>query len=422
VEINATWIAHEYTVTFYIDNVFFSEVTGPVGTPLSAPEIYPPTGYSFAGWDIEIPTEIPANNLDIHGSYTANSYTLSFYIDGVLLTAITAEYDSPITAPTPPAVTGKNFVSWSAEVPERMPAENMNINGIYEFIDYTVSFYVLGELVDSFTFHYGDSITPPVIPDVPGRYTFLGWAPAIPEAMPAEDCSFGAVIEIEKATVAFDLNGGTGTVPAEINDEIGTLIELPAQGDITREGYVFLGWATTPDAVQALESFEIPMYGQTLYAVWQPAALPEIIELEGSTAVVDNDNGFIYGLSQGITEAAIMNYIGCTGNARIEFEYSFTMGTGTAVKLIDNSTGEVLATYYIVIFGDIDGDGSISSSDCSQLLNAVAYNVDLPVGSAYYYAANIDGADGLSAIDASNLLNAVAFNISINQATGTTEV
>ncbi|NLB36331.1 MAG: hypothetical protein GX824_03385, partial [Clostridiales bacterium] len=97
---------------------------------------------------------------------------------------------------------------------------------------------------------------------------------------------------------------------------------------------------------------------------------------------------------------------------------TFNIGTGTEVRLIDNATNEVLKTYYIVIFGDIDGDGRITSLDSSALLNVVSYNADISYDSPYYYAADIDGWSGISSIDASNLLNVVSFNADIDQTTG----
>ncbi|NLB36290.1 MAG: hypothetical protein GX824_03170, partial [Clostridiales bacterium] len=101
---------------------------------------------------------------------------------------------------------------------------------------------------------------------------------------------------------------------------------------------------------------------------------------------------------------------------------TFNIGTGTEVRLIDNATNEVLKTYYIVIFGDIDGDGRITSLDCSALLNVVSYNADISYDSPYYYAADIDGWSGISSIDASNLLNVVSFNADIDQTTGNVEI
>lgn len=70
----------------------------------------------------------------------------------------------------------------------------------------------------------------------------------------------------------FDANGGTGTM---INQEIENSAALPAN-TFTREGYVFIGWATALDGdvayadgaeITATKSDKGP---QTLYAVWAP--------------------------------------------------------------------------------------------------------------------------------------------------------
>jgi len=410
----------EYSVKFYINNELVKTVTGPAGTAVTPPTL-PAEGYTFSGWSPSVPSSMPTQNLDIYGTLTINSYTVEFVLDGTTIQSQLLEYGSPITPPTVTIPTGYSFSGWSPAVNATVPARNVTYSGTLTANSYTFTFYLNGGYYRSVTLPYGSVVTPPAV-DIPEGYSFSGWTPEVPAMMTAENKSFYGTLRENTVTVSFDLNGGTGTTPAPVTDVIGTVIALPAKGDISREGYNFLGWATTPDASEALNSFVIPSQGQTLYAVWQLAVLPEIVAIEGSGAVIDNDRNLIFGLSQGINVTSILGFITSTGNTRLEFEFSFNMGTGTAVKLIDNASNEVLETYYIVIFGDIDGDGIISSSDCSILLNAVAYNVSLPEDSAYYYAANIDGASGLSAIDASTLLNVVAFNTTLNQSTGTTEV
>ena len=44
------------------------------------------------------------------------------------------------------------------------------------------------------------------------------------------------------------------------------------------------------------------------------------------------------------------------------------------VELIDNKTGEVLETFYIVIFGDIDGDGTVTYGDDVDVGDYMAWN------------------------------------------------
>lgn len=49
------------------------------------------------------------------------------------------------------------------------------------------------------------------------------------------------------------------------------------------------------------------------------------------------------------------------------------MGTGIKVDLIDNATTEIIETYTLVIFSDVNGDGSIDSLDAGILFDTENY-------------------------------------------------
>ena len=70
-------------------------------------------------------------------------------------------------------------------------------------------------------------------------------------------------------TVTFNGNGAiSGTVPAAITAESGSSIALPANtGDLSKTGFIFGGWSTTPTGVAIGTSYTVA--GDiTLYAVW----------------------------------------------------------------------------------------------------------------------------------------------------------
>ncbi len=119
------------------------------------------------------------------------------------------------------------------------------------------------------------------------------------------------------------------------------------------------------------------------------------LELVGiGDTVIDNSRGFIYGLYDVDLGGAITDLIGqnlaeVIGNGYIKQTpvgaYS-NLGTGAKVELIrgeddgDDSNNEVVKTYYIVIFGDNNGDGAITNTDVSDLLLYTAW-----LDSAYDY-------------------------------------
>jgi hypothetical protein len=118
----------------------------------------------------------------------------------------------------------------------------------------------------------------------------------------------------------------------------------------------------------------------------------------GSTAVIDAARGFITGLPAdgSLTDLVAQGYIEIIGNGH--FVYMPTangFGTGTKVELIRDADGKVMATYYIVIFGDIDGDGLADGNDtsiASMLSDGMLTQGDLSAAAYYAADANHDGA------------------------------
>ena len=71
--LTAKWTANRYTITF--DTAGGSEVapiTQDYGTTITAPAAPTRTGYTFAGWDREIPTAMPAGDMAITARWTEN--------------------------------------------------------------------------------------------------------------------------------------------------------------------------------------------------------------------------------------------------------------------------------------------------------------------------------------------------------------
>lgn len=78
-------------------------------------------------------------------------------------------------------------------------------------------------------------------------------------------------------TLSFDSRGGSG-LPAQIIDEGATAVK-PA--DPTRNGYAFLGWASSIDATTPDWEFTTPINQDiTLYALWQPLLSADFITVD----------------------------------------------------------------------------------------------------------------------------------------------
>ena len=131
--LTAKWTANRYTITF--DTAGGSEIapiTQDYGTAITAPENPTKTGYTFAGWDREIPTTMPAENMTITARWTVNQYTITFKPEnGGEDIIITQDYGTAITAPANPTKTGYTFAGWDREIPTAMPAGDMTITALW---------------------------------------------------------------------------------------------------------------------------------------------------------------------------------------------------------------------------------------------------------------------------------------------------
>ncbi len=133
VTLYAKWMANRYTITFDTDGGSEMEaITQDYGTAITAPEDPTRTGYTFAGWDAEIPETMPAGDMTIKAQWTINQYTITFDADGGSeIAPITQDYGTAITAPEDPTRTGYTFAGWDAEIPETMPAGDMTIKALW---------------------------------------------------------------------------------------------------------------------------------------------------------------------------------------------------------------------------------------------------------------------------------------------------
>ncbi len=124
----AKWEINQYTVTVKPENGKADIIiTQDYGTPITAPTLTR-EGYTFKGWDKEIPKTMPAENITVKAQWEINQYTITFDTNGGSeIAPITQDYGTEITAPDNPTRKGYTFKGWDKEIPETMPAENITI-------------------------------------------------------------------------------------------------------------------------------------------------------------------------------------------------------------------------------------------------------------------------------------------------------
>jgi len=236
----AKWEIDQYTITFDTNGGSeIAPITQDYGTEIAAPDNPTRKGYTFKGWDKEIPKTMPADNITVKAQWEINQYTIAFDTNGGSeIDSITQDYGTEITVPDNPTRKGYTFKGWDKEIPETMPAENITVKAQWEINQYTITFDTNGgSEIAPITQDYGTEITAPDNPTRKG-YTFKGWDKEIPKTMPAENITVKAQWEINQYTITFDTNGGSEIAP--ITQDYGTKITAP--DNPTRKGYTFKGW------------------------------------------------------------------------------------------------------------------------------------------------------------------------------------
>ena len=194
ITVKAQWEINQYAITFDTNGGSeIAPITQDYGTAITAPADPTRKGYTFKGWDKEIPETMPAENITVKAQWEINQYTIAFDTNGGSeIAPITQDYGTEITAPDNPTREGYTFIGWDRDIPEIMSAENITVTAQWEINRYTITFDTAGGSdIAPITQDYGTNITAPADPTREG-YTFIGWDKAIPTTMPAENITVTA--------------------------------------------------------------------------------------------------------------------------------------------------------------------------------------------------------------------------------------
>lgn len=227
-------------------------------------------GETSADKKVTFPVKMPIDGDTYYAIWTPNKYTITFADTGdSVIDPITQDYNTEVKAPADPTKTGHEFAGWDVAVPSTMPAKDMTITAQWDVNKYDITWDIDGvDKTDNVEF--GSEIVVPEEPTKDG-YTFTGWEDAsgkTPEdyvTVPADDVEFVAQWEANEYTITFVDTGDTAIAP--ITQDCDTAITAPA--DPTKTGYDFAGWVdenNNPAKVPAT----MPAGDMTLTATWTP--------------------------------------------------------------------------------------------------------------------------------------------------------
>ena len=189
IQIAVTVVPRKFKLVWIVDGSQ-TELTAAEGSKITKPAAPELDGYDFMGWSPEVPETMPAQDMTFTAVFEVRKYNANLVVDGKLYQTI--EYTHGQQTIDLPPVPEKEGCTGKWE-DYTLTAGGVTINAIYTVNSYTVKWVISGkETAESYDF--GSKITKPADPALEG-YDFIGWSPEVPETMPAQDLTFTAVFE-----------------------------------------------------------------------------------------------------------------------------------------------------------------------------------------------------------------------------------
>jgi uncharacterized repeat protein (TIGR02543 family) len=201
--VSAALIPNEYTLTYYVDGVPVKTVEYTYGASIETYVYEVSAGKIFRGFD-EIPVTMPARSVNVYGYTESVVYRLNYYVDGSLVYTDLYAYDELITLRDNAVRYGYTFSGWGT-VDRRMPANDLNVYGTFTKNKHKVSYYVDNQLLHTDEYEFGEQITAYVPNPIVG-YTFNGWE-LLPGLMQDEDIEVRGSYSANRYTVSYYVNG-----------------------------------------------------------------------------------------------------------------------------------------------------------------------------------------------------------------------
>ena len=258
---------NQYTITYA--NTDLEPDTYYYGATVSArtPE---KAGYAFQGWEEEVPSTMPAQNITLTAKWNENPADYTDYDIAVAAAnakKAEANYDKTYTEASRKAldaalavdVSGKKL-SEQGVVDAQTAAINAAVKGL-EKMTYNATFYVDGEEYRVVPTKVGEQIVAPEAPSKQG-YTFTGWTPEV-GTMGIEDVSFNAVfsagtVAYTVETYVMDVTGNYGD--AAIENKSATTGAAVSVDPEAREGFSVAAESVLSGEVKADGSLVLKVY------------------------------------------------------------------------------------------------------------------------------------------------------------------
>ena len=169
--VTGTFTINKYKLTYIVDGDEYKSYELDYGATITPEPAPTKEGYTFSGWS-EIPETMPAHYVTVTGTFTINKYKLVYKVDGAEYKSYEIEYGAKITPETAPIKEGYTFSGWS-EIPEAMPAYDVSVTGSFSINSYKLTYMIDDKVYKETMYEYRATITPELQPE--GDYATFEW-------------------------------------------------------------------------------------------------------------------------------------------------------------------------------------------------------------------------------------------------------
>ncbi|MBO4463880.1 MAG: InlB B-repeat-containing protein [Prevotella sp.] len=169
--VTGTFSKAKYMLTYMVDSEVYKSQEMYYGAVITPEPVPTKEGHTFSGWS-EIPATMPAHDVTVTGSFSVNKYILTYILDGKEYKTMEVEYGAVITPEPDPEKEGYTFSGWIG-LPEIMPAKLVIVTGTFSINSYTLTYMIDEEVYKQVVYEYGAEITPEPQPE--GDYVSFEW-------------------------------------------------------------------------------------------------------------------------------------------------------------------------------------------------------------------------------------------------------
>ena len=242
--------------------------------------------------DAYVFSTMPGDDITLTAEWSINSYTIQFdSVGGSVVNSMTLEYGATINAPSS-SKDGYQFAGWTPELPATMPARNLSVKATWTANTYTVTYDVNGGnplTPNTLTVTFGAEYSLAIPTTSEADKYFDGWYRSDDLIATSGNWAIARDVELTahwSDTQFFEVKfvGGEGTEgqePQVERYELFANVPMPAQC-FERTGYNFIGWLAPNGHIYTInQSYSYVDQDLQFVAQWEPAVYQIHYVLDG---------------------------------------------------------------------------------------------------------------------------------------------